>query len=438
MSQLRQAEDKITKAKAHMIARYPFYAIIAFKMDFRNAEEDGMWMVRTMGTDGRHCWWNTDFVISLTLDELIGVIAHEVLHVAMMHMLRRGMRDPIIWNVAADAVINPILLDSGLKLPSDRIFIEKYQGWTAERAYDDLAKSQPDLPKKFSVPMPGSDKPGQGKPSQSNGNGKADQPGKGDGQGDQDDDGEPGEGKPLWGTFMEPRNDDGEAMSEADKSTLENEIKITVVQAAEAAKAIGKLPGALHGLIKAVGTPSVNWKDYILSFVKGAVPDNYTWTRPNRSIMANYGIYAPRMENRGCGNGVLSIDVSASVSDAELVTDVTEIVGLIEQLNPDRLWIIQHDAIVQKVEEWEAGEDFKELKVAGRGGTNIQPVFRKVEKMDEQIDWMICFTDFAINDFPPAKDAPDYPVLWACTGPDRGEAKFGTYLALKHPLEMKL
>ena len=46
---------------------------------------------------------------------------------------------------------------------------------------------------------------------------------------------------------------------------------------------------------------------------------------------------------------------------------------------------------------------------------------------------MICFTDMGIVDYPTAGEAPDFPILWAATGPDN--APFGTYLPLKNAIE---
>jgi predicted metal-dependent peptidase len=179
--------------------------------------------------------------------------------------------------------------------------------------------------------------------------------------------------------------------------------------------------------VEAVGKPTINWKEYLQTWVSGRIPDNYTWVRPNRKMMANYGIYMPRMQLNGAGIGVLSIDTSGSVSDAELKKYVTEIAGVIEICNPEKLYIIQHDAVIQDIYEWNAGDEFTRLKIVGRGGTNITPSFKQAQKFDEQIDWMICFTDMEIGDWP--KEAPDFPVLWAATGGDN--APFGTYINLR-------
>ena len=67
--------------------------------------------------------------------------------------------------------------------------------------------------------------------------------------------------------------------------------------------------------------------------------------------------------------------------------------------------------MVQKIDEWEAGDSFDSLKIKGRGGTRIRPVFEHVAReIDEQIDWMVCFTDMGIEDYPSIKEAPDFPV----------------------------
>ena len=432
MSLISEGEDKVTKSKTQLILKHPFFAVVATKLIFRNAGEAGMGFITTMATDGRYVWWNEHFVDTLTVPKCTGVVGHETLHVALMHMLRRGTRDPLIWNIAADLAINPIVLDAGMQLPEDRLFDIKYKNWMVEAIYDDIIKNRPDIPPQWQMSMPGQGQPQQGQrgnESPSQGQSQPDQQGTpGQGQGK-------GQPKDLWGGFVEPKNEDGTALTESEKTEFAEDIKITVLQAAEAAKSIGKLPHALKGLVKAVGKPTVNWQDYIQSWVSGKTPDNYTWKRPNRKMLGLYNLITPSIELNGAGVGVLSIDESGSVSDNELRMNAREIMGVIEICKPAKLYIIHHDAKVHRMDVWEEGDDYEGLEIACRGGTRITPVFDWVRKeIDEEINWMICFTDMGINDFPAAKDAPDFPVLWAATGPDI--APFGTYLPIKHALEM--
>lgn len=410
-----EAHHRMTKAKTRILMDQPFFAVIIAGLEYIDAVDVGLQKaIPTMATDGKRVWYNPEFVNKLTVNEIAGVIMHEGMHVAWLHHLRRGNRHPKIWNFACDFAINHVVLDAGQKLPGDALFDEKYLNWTAYEIYDDLMKNVKQIKIKFSGA--GTKMPNKG------------ENGEGEGEGEPNDD--PDElGDPLWGTVIDLTDEKGNPLSPAERAEIEEEVKILVQQAAQTAKQRGKLPGSLAGLIEAVGKPKIDWKNYIQTWVKGTTPDNYTWIKPNRKIMANYGIYMPQMQLNGAGVGVLSIDTSGSVSDNELIQYVNEIIGVIEMCNPDKLYIIQHDAIIQDVMVWEAGQEFKNLKVKGRGGTCIQPSFEYLKTIDEQVDWMICFTDMGICDYPSASEAPDYPVLWCATGPDN--APFGTYLPIK-------
>ncbi len=393
------AEEKITKAKTFMFIRQPFFAIIGLSLPFVEAP----WC-KTMATDGLHFFWNRDFVDKMTVNECMGVIAHEILHVAWMHPSRIGTRIHKIWNIACDISINQTLIDAKFQLPAGGVYgpqYDKYKDMTAYAIYEDLLKNHTTF---INICF---DKNGKGE------------------DGDED-------GDPTWGGVLAPMHDDGTPLTKEEVAAVEEEIKIKVAEAAHQAKSRGNLPAGLEGLVKAVGKPKVNWRDYIQNWVSGHTPDNYTWSRPNRKMFANYKIYMPRMQLNGAGVGVLSIDTSGSVSDQELIEYVREITGVIELCSPDKLYIIQHDAIVQKVDEWEAGMDFSELKIKGRGGTCIKPVFDLVPTLEDNIDWMICFTDMGIGDYP-AAPGPDFPVLWCATGPDN--APFGIYLPLRDAME---
>jgi hypothetical protein len=66
-----------------------------------------------MATDGVSLYYNPEFVDTLNSATLAGVLAHEVMHPALQHHVRRSRRDPKRWNEACDYAINPLLLDAG-------------------------------------------------------------------------------------------------------------------------------------------------------------------------------------------------------------------------------------------------------------------------------------------------------------------------------------
>ena len=68
------------------------------------------------------------------------VIAHEMLHAALRHGDRVGGRDPYLWNVATDYVINGWLVEMGVgSLPDGALYDPTLVGLSAEAVYDRIA-----------------------------------------------------------------------------------------------------------------------------------------------------------------------------------------------------------------------------------------------------------------------------------------------------------
>lgn len=387
-------ELKVSKAKMRIMQKAPFVGLIAFRTPVTFVDS-----IATMATNGRTIIASRKFTDGLTLAELQGVIVHEVLHIVFLHMFRMSFRDPMLWNIACDFAINDIVLEMGFTLPAGGLIDKQYASMEAAAIYEKIIQSANKVSAKFANP-----------------NGK--EGGKEDGEGE------------TWGGMVEPTGPDGKPLSEADKTAAEEEAKVMVKQAAQSAKAIGKLPASFNGLIEALERSVVDWKDYIASWVKGTNPDDFSWRRPKMYSFPGCDVFTPRITRTGAGIGLLSIDTSGSVSDNELKRYVSEILGVVETLNPEKLFIVQHDSQINRVDEWEAGDQFTGVKIAGRGGTCIAPTFNYIEKMDEAPDWVICFSDMEIGDYPSV--APAMPVLWCATG--KMTAPFGTYIDVRASL----
>lgn len=106
----------------------------------------------TMCTNGFNIVYHPDFVLKQSDAAIRFVLCHEVLHCVGDHMSRRGNRNPLLWNYAADYAINPILnaeiterifswplQDDGSRMG---LYEEKYSGMRAEDIYDDIMKDQ--------------------------------------------------------------------------------------------------------------------------------------------------------------------------------------------------------------------------------------------------------------------------------------------------------
>lgn len=108
------------------------------------AQRAGDPSVATMATDGISLFYNPGFIDTLTTPELVGVLAHEVMHPGLQHHTRRGDRSPYRWNKACDYAINPLILDAGLALPKDVLFEDRFRGLSAERIYNLLEEEEED------------------------------------------------------------------------------------------------------------------------------------------------------------------------------------------------------------------------------------------------------------------------------------------------------
>src|SRR4051812_1727364 len=106
MANKLSAELLLTRAVSGLIMSRTgaFYGTLVMRLERQVAE----WQPTT-ATDGKHLFYNPKFIESLTPEQIIAVVQHEVLHCAMAHFLRRGDRDPLRMNIGGDLAINPII-----------------------------------------------------------------------------------------------------------------------------------------------------------------------------------------------------------------------------------------------------------------------------------------------------------------------------------------
>ena len=106
---MKKLETKLAKAKTALILEHPFVGTIALSMPFEFDEN-----IKTAATNGKRIKFNPEFVDSLTDEEVKFLVAHECFHPMLEHNFRRGQRQPRRWNMAADYVINKLLVDDGI------------------------------------------------------------------------------------------------------------------------------------------------------------------------------------------------------------------------------------------------------------------------------------------------------------------------------------
>jgi predicted metal-dependent peptidase len=284
-----------------------------------------------------------------------------------------GDRDHEKWNVATDYAINLVVVDSGLKIPECGLLDREYEGLAAETIYARLP--QEDLPEEG--------------------------------------------GAWDFGSVTQQTGEDGSALTESEINAAAEEVQIAVLQAHQAAKAAGKEPAHIEGLIKEMSKPKVDWRDKLRAFLAGDQPDDYTWRHPNRKFYGTYGIYMPSVDHYGVGHVGVIADVSGSTQSV-LKQFLAELNRLTEDMRPESVTVIGCDSKVQSVNTYYSGELIEELDSTGGGGTRMTPAFEWINENAPHVDSVVCLTDLYIWDFP---EEPDYPVLWVSTGDD--SAPFG-------------
>jgi predicted metal-dependent peptidase len=60
----------------------------------------------TAATDGKRYYWNPKFILKTSIKGLRIVCSHEAWHAMYLHPSRRGSRNPKLWNIAVDYIVN--------------------------------------------------------------------------------------------------------------------------------------------------------------------------------------------------------------------------------------------------------------------------------------------------------------------------------------------
>ena len=125
-----EALQRFRFARAHVVQGSPFFGSFLLRQEPVEAPH-----VETMATDGKRVYYNPEYVLAAPIEQLHFDCAHEALHAALLHHLRRGGRDFGRWNEAADYATNPILKQAGFHLPDDALLDPQFEGLNAEEIF---------------------------------------------------------------------------------------------------------------------------------------------------------------------------------------------------------------------------------------------------------------------------------------------------------------
>lgn len=304
---------------------------------------------------------NEEFWTSLSEKHQMGLLKHELLHIAFGHLVSFGsFRNKKLANVAMDMEINQYI-DSEY-LPDGGIDINDYEDLDLDIKagcryyYDKLQQLKDEKDKNGTC-----------------GNEEMDKLLDNIDNGDIPD-------HSTWEEF-----DD---LSEAEQKLIEKQLQKVLSDAKEQTiKKRGNIPGEIEGVIviEEIVPPKFDWRGYIRRFtgISTKVFTKKIRRKENRRYEENPGLKIKMRQHM-----LLAIDTSGSVSNSELQEFMGEI-HHIYKAGVD-VTIMQCDTNIRSIEAYKGKN---EINVAGRGGTEFDPVLDYYNANQKKYTSLVYFTD---------------------------------------------
>jgi predicted metal-dependent peptidase len=203
---------------------------------------------------------------------------------------------------------------------------------------------------------------------------------------------------PDHGTWEEFEN-----LTEAEQKLIEKQLQKVLSDAKEqTVKKRGTVPGEIDGviIIEQIEAAKFDWRGYIRRFtgVSTKVFTKKIRRKENRRFSDNPGLKIKMKQHM-----LLAIDTSGSVSDTELKEFMNEI-HHIYKAGVD-ITIVQCDTRITSIKSYTGKH---ELEVQGRGGTEFDPVLDYYNENQKKYTSLVYFTDGECN----TSVKPKGNVLW--------------------------
>jgi predicted metal-dependent peptidase len=276
------------------------------------------------------------------------VMAHELLHVALRHSIRCGGRDPMLWNVACDYVINQWLSEMNVgSLPPVGLLLDpELKGLSAEAIYDRIVRDLRRFRRLGTF--------------------------RGIGLGDMLD----APSATWWGTQA------GVDLDEFYRTCLGQGLMY------HQERRRGLLPSALIEEIRALSHPPIPWEVELARWFDDCFPPVErvrTYARPSRRQSstpdiprARYVVAPHAVEGRTFG---VVLDTSGSMDRFLLAESLGAIASFSEAREVPAARVVFCDAHAYDVGYMRPAEIAGRVKVRGRGGTILQPGIDLLERV---------------------------------------------------------
>ena len=352
---MKNIQDLVAKTTKELILDEPFYGLFLIGINKQFSERIPTAGVSKLGI-GMQLTINPEFYINLSLPHRVGLIKHELLHIAFGHLLLRDLySNHKLFNIATDLEINQYIDEN--KLPDGGLLLSSFPELNLPRKagtkeyYNLLEQAQEDgtCPALDSL---------------------MDQM-----------DGESEYCHATWGDF-----DD---LSEPDKKLVQKQIEHQLKESAEqTVKKSGSVPGELAELIHRlthIEPAKFDWKGYLKRFVGNS---SIVYTKKLRRKYNKRYSASPGLKIKFKNHILVGVDTSGSVNNSELKEFFNELAHMTK--TGHKISVAQCDTQLKSVKEFNPKHDWE---IHGRGGTSFQPVIDHYNQNKGSYTALIYLTD---------------------------------------------
>lgn len=361
----------------------PFFATLALFTHFQATE-----YCPTAATDGKNIFVNETFLRSLVSLEVDGLLLHEVLHAALLHCIRCGIRDRLLWNVAADIVVNGMIVQGkDFKLPKGVIRHPELEHFSVEEIYEILLKNvitvrleEGDLLLKIPEDC-------------------------------------------LEGASHQS----GGVLDGCQGAELERHWRNAMQQAmavARSSNSQGSIPARMQREFGAVTQAQLDWRSHLWRYLVKTPTDFSGFDR--RFI--GRGLYLETLEGESV-EVFVAVDTSGSIGVQQMQVFLREVYGIIHAYPHLKVELYYVDA--EAYGPYPLSSEQNLPQPVGGGGTSFVPFFNQVnDRWDRQNQAVCVYLTDGYGSFP--REPPPLPVLWVVTpgGLDLQNFPFGEAVRL--------
>lgn len=380
--------ESLAKASKELMLKEPFYGLLLMSLNKIWSKKLPTAGVR-LNKINYELAINPDFWESLPMEQKVGVLKHELLHIGFFHLVNfTKYANKKVLNIAMDLEINQYIERS--MLPEDGMFLDTFPELELEERkgtryyYDKLMELAQEQEETMQCIMN----------AISNGESECELP----------------NGQKI--NIPDHDWEEIEQLDEATKKLIESQTKHIVEQVADQVqKNRGVIPGEFEELLerlKQIDPPKFDWKGYMRRFAGKSVK---TYTKKSRRKYNKRLPENPGLKIRRHKHILAAIDTSGSVSTNELKEFLNELYHM-KKTGAD-VTIIECDTAISYIGKFDPKKD---LEIHGRGGTDFQPVIDYYNEHQKEYSCLFYFTDGECS----APEGAKGNILWVLSS--RGDA----------------